>query len=271
MFTHNYFRLFWQRLTICLALLALLSACSSTDSMTTATSVPGSPTTMMTATAVPATTGSPQISLDISGVATGFNAVIVAPSDEGPYWGVLPEYTHVTFQGYPISNHLIMPQIFIYPVQELQEVNENTIPIIASLQTLLQSPQEIPVMPFLPLFNAQQVIHAHVQYLDFQSGQGLRYLTQYDQAFIPINNYELIYTYQGLTADGNYYVAAVLPVNHPSLPADTAVTGKEPPEFSSDFPAYLTNVVASLNPQAANTFTPDLTQLDAMMGSLEVK
>ena len=126
-------------------------------------------------------------------------------------------------------------------------------------------------MPFLPLFNAQQVMHAHVQYLDFQDGQGLRYLTQFDQAFIPINNNELIYTYQGLTSDGRYYVAAVLPVNHPSLPADAAVTGNEPPEFTSDFPTYLQNVVASLNPQAANTFTPDLTQLDAMMSSLEIK
>jgi hypothetical protein len=30
-------------------------------------------------------------------------------------------------------------------------------------------------------------------------------------------------------------------------------------------------VVNSLNPQAANTFAPDLTQLDAMMSSLEIK
>lgn len=126
-------------------------------------------------------------------------------------------------------------------------------------------------MPFLPLYNAQQVMHTHLQYLDFQNGQGLRYLTQYDQAFIPINNYELIYTYQGLTSDGKYYVAAVLPVHHPSLPEDATVTGNEPPEFTSDFPTYLQNVVASLNPQAANTFTPDLTQLDAMMSSLEIR
>jgi hypothetical protein len=89
--------------------------------------------------------------------------------------------------------------------------------------------------------------------------------------FVPINNYELIYTDQGLTDDGKYYVAAVLPVNNPSLPADGNVTGNEPPEFTSDFPTYLTNVVQALNPQAANTFTPDLTQLDALMSSLEIK
>jgi hypothetical protein len=110
---------------------------------------------------------------------------------------MLPEYTQITLQGYPISNHLMTPQIFIYPVAELKVVNEGS--------------------------------------------------------------------------DGKYYVAAVLPVNHPSLPADGNVTGNEPSEFTSDFPTYLANVVASLNPQVANTFTPDLTQLDTMMSSLEVK
>lgn len=267
MFTHNDSKLIWQRLTTCLVVLLLLSACSVSGSTITQPD----PTATAAATAVSATNGSLQISLDTGSMATGFQTETVTASSDGPYWEVLPEYTRLTLQGYPLSNHLMTPQIFIYPVQELQEVNEDTVPIITSLQTLLQSPQEIPTMPFLPLLNAQQVMHAHVQYLDFQSGQGLRYLTQYDQAFIPINNYELIYTYQGLTGDGNYYVAVVLPVNHPSLPADAAVTGNEPPEFTNDFPTYLKNVRVSLNPQAANTFTPDLTQLDAMMSSLEIK
>ena len=144
-------------------------------------------------------------------------------------------------------------------------------PSLPSLQTLLKSPQEIPNMPFLPLYNASQVMHVEVQYLDFKNGQGVRYLTEFAQGFLPVNNFDLIYTYQGITSDGKYYVAAVLPVNHPSLPADEKVTGKEPPEFTSDFPTYVSNVVKLLNPQAANTFTPDLTQLDAMMASLEIK
>lgn len=276
MFTTRNSSLIWRWLTVMLVALLLLSACASTGTTVaqpdpSPTTAPVAPTVAVAESAVPVTNGSPQISLNTAGVAAGFQTEMVAASSDGPYWELLPEYTRLTLQGYPISNHLMMPQIFIYPVQELQAVNENTAPIVASLQTLLQSPQEIPLMPFLPLFNAQQVIHAHVQYLDFQSGKGLRYLTQYDQAPIPINNNELIYTYQGLTSDGKYYVAAVLPVHHPSLPEDATITGNEAPEFSSDFPAYLQNVVASLNPQAANTFTPDLTQLDAMMRSLEIK
>jgi hypothetical protein len=134
---------------------------------------------------------------------------------------------------------------------------------------LITAPKDIPQMPFLPLYNESQVMHSNLQSLDFKNGHGLRYLTQFDQAPMPINNHQLIYTYQGLTSDGKYYVAAVLPVNHPSLPADEKVTGKEAPEFTSDFPKYLANVTATLNAQA-DTFTPDLTKLDAMFSSLEV-
>jgi hypothetical protein len=207
-------------------------------------------------------------------MATGFQTETVAAvsaSENAPYWDILPAYTRVTLQGYPIANHLLKPQIFIYPAQELGKFNEGAGKIVASLQTLLQSPQEIAIMPFLPLFNAHQVMHAHVQYLDFKNGQGLRYLTWFSQGIMPINNYELFYTYQGLTRDGMYYMAAILPVNHPSLPADGKVTGNEPPEFTSDYLAYVANVVKALNPQAASTFTPDLTLLDAMMSSMEIK
>jgi len=225
-------------------------------------------------TTVPPEDSSVQLFLDAGDLATGFQTETipaVAESSGAPYWELLPEYTQATLQGYPIKDHAIKPQIFIYPVGELRMVNEGAGKEAASLQALLQSPQEIPTMPFLPLVNAKQMMHAHLQYQDFKGGQGLRYLTWFSQGIVPVNNYELIYTYQGLTSDGKYYVAAVLPVNHPSLPADGKVTGNEPPEFSSDYSAYIASVVNTLNPEAANTFTPDLTQLDAMISTLEVK
>ena len=232
------------------------------------------PTAPSAPTAIPTPDGSLHISLDTGSLANGFQTETVAAvpaSDNASYWEVLPEYTQVTLPGYPIGNSPIKPQIFIYPVEDLGKSNEGAGKVVTSLQTLLKSPQEITEMPFLPLVNAKQVMHPQLQYLDFKNGQGLRYLTQFNQGIVPINNYDLIYTYQGLTRDGKYYVAAVLPVNHPSLPADEIVTGKEPPEFMSNHSAYLANVAKDLHAQAANTFTPDLTQLDAMMSSLEIK
>ena len=195
----------------------------------------------------------------------------VSAGENGPIWEVLPEYTRLILQGYPITSHLLKPQIFIYPVDALAAANPGAGQIVSSLKTLIQSPQEVPNMPFLPLLNAQQVMHANIQYLDFKNGKGLRYLTQFDQAPIPINNHELIYTYQGLTSDGKYYVAAVLPVNHPSLPADQKVTGNEPPEFTSDFPAYVANVASKPQHTGGKYIYPGSHQLDAMMSSLEIK
>jgi hypothetical protein len=273
-------------LTALLAGSLLLSACTpvistptQTDEVPTATAVPMA-TEVPTATAAPEATalptedGSLHFSIDTGGLASGFQTETIAAvsADTGaPIREVLPEHTRVTLQGYLIGSHRYQPQIFIYPLAELIATNESAATVAATLQTMLQSPQEIPEMPFLPLVNQAQVIHANVQYLDFQSGQGLRYLTEFSQGIMPLNNSELIYTYQGLTSDGKYYVAAVLPVNHPSLPAEAGITGNEPLEFSSDYTGYKANLANTLNTAAADTFTPDLTLLDAMMSSLEIK
>lgn len=276
MFTKSQFRPVPRLLVVLLAVWLLVAACS--PGVSTATLSNPTNTAMPLATSEPTTVAEPggslQVSLDTGNLATGFQTETVAAvpaGDDPPYWELLPEYTRVTLEGYPTGSHLIEPQIFIYPVEELGHVNEGAGQIVASLQSLLQSPQEIQDMPFLPLVNAKQMMHPQLQYLDFQSGQGLRYLTEFSQGIVPVNNSELIYTYQGLTSDGKYYVAAVLPASHPSLPADAKVNGNEPPEFTSDYPTYVANVAKALNPQAANTFTPDLTQLDAMMSSLKIE
>ncbi len=292
MSAHTQTRLITHLLTAILAGVFMLSACTPTISTTmlpnpTSTSVPlatieptatmppvATVTTIPEVTAVPTVAALPQLSMDTGSLATVIQTgtvPAVPASSNAAYWEILPEYILATLQGYPVYNSKIQPQLFIYPVQELVQVNEGAAKVVASLQTLLQSPQEIPNMPYLPLRNDQQVMHTQLQYLDFKNGQGLRYLTEFAQGIVPINNSTLLYTYQGLTSDGKYYVAAVLPVNHPSLPADENATDNIPLEFSSDYPGYLANVINNLNTAAADTYTPDLTQLDAMMSSIEIK
>ena len=254
----------------------LLSACSLASSPTTLpkpTETLGSIATVEP-TALPTSIGTFQLSLETGNMASSFQSETVAAvsaSENAPYWEILPEHIRVTLQGYPIRNHIMQPQIFIYPLEALEKVNEGALQNIALLQSLLQSPKEIAKMPFLPLLNARQMMQSHIQYVNFRNGQGLRYLTWFSQGIVPVNNHDLIYTFQGISSDGKYYVAAVLPVNHPSLPTDGTITGNEPLEFTNDYATYLMNVVKNLNPQTDNTFTPDLTQLDAMMASLEIK
>jgi hypothetical protein len=77
----------------------------------------------------------------------------------------------VTLQGYPISEHLLQPQIFVYPLADLA-MNQAAGNTAQGLQILPQDQQAVQVMPYLPLYNPAQVLHTQVKYLDFKNGQG---------------------------------------------------------------------------------------------------
>ena len=267
-------------LAACAALPLLLSACQPVN---VATSLPTvQPTAVTLPTQPPAATQPPakatqppagtsgDITLDLSGVAqkqTVETIAAVPASAGGPATEVGPQHRRVTLEGYPVSTQALKPQIFIYPVADLAAANENAGKIAADLQALLQTRQTVDKMPFLPQYNMAQVMHAQVKYLDFKSGKGVRFLTQFSQGIYPINNVRLMYTFQGLTSDGKYYIAAVLPVTHPELPATEQVSEKVGAEYRD----YLAKTVTWLEQQPGGSFTPDLAKLDALLQSIEVK
>jgi hypothetical protein len=184
--------------------------------------------------------------------------------------GVIPEHIGLAFNGYVLPDTFHEPYIHIYPVDELEAGWEHAGTIVTELQQLLaEKPAAPEAIPFLPVFNAAQMVRTKIAYMDFQNGTGVRFLTQYDQAYIPINNHEMFYTFQGLTSDGEYYVAAILPVSHPSLPADgTEIPGGDWEAFAQDFEAYVRDIEQQLDAQGGSSFTPDLSLLDAMIQSL---
>jgi hypothetical protein len=250
----------------CIAITLMLSACKLVNA--SASILPAPPM----ATQSPAEK-SIDITFDFSGVARDqlIETVAEVPASAGgPYWESGPEYRRVTLQGYPVTSHLMKPQIFIYPAADLSESNEAAGQVAVDLHKLLQVRQPVERMPFLPLLNASQVMHSQVQFLSFKNGEGVRFLTQFDQGPLPINNGELIYTFQGLTGDGKYIIAAVLPVTHPELPSTQQVSTHQAAELS-DFPSYLKKTVTWLNQQSGNSFTPDLSSLDTLVQLIEVK
>jgi hypothetical protein len=123
-------------------------------------------------------------------------------------------------------------------------------------------------LPFLPWLNAKQTFCAQPQILDFQSGKGLRYLTYYAQAPDPALDSQIFYTFQGLSADGKYYISASFPVStgiFPNQPADS-------PLFPD--PAFLETMkaqVRQLNTQATDRFEPSLSSLDALVASIKIE
>jgi hypothetical protein len=223
-------------------------------------------------TQIPApTTG--EIVLDYTGLAQNMAIEKMPPvsaGESGPILPAGPEYHLATLHGYPVTGNSLKPQIFIYPVGDLALANQNAGNVTTDLQDLLQTRQPGETLPFLPLISAKQVLHSQVQYLDFKNGKGVRFLTQFNTGIVKINNAQLIYTFQGLTNDGRFYVSAILPVTHADLPDTEEVFSQNLADMSG-YPAYLTQTTAWLDQQPAKSFAPDLAKLDALVQSIEIQ
>ncbi len=120
----------------------------------------------------------------------------------------------------------------------------------------------------LPFNNAGQSIQSKVQYIDFKTGTGVLFLTQYTQEQFPnpINNEELTYNFQGVTNDGKFYIAARLAATHPSLPKGIDFT--ERIERDEKY-RYLKEGEKKLDVLAEDSFQPSLKNLKALISSLK--
>jgi hypothetical protein len=198
----------------------------------------------------------------------------VLPAELEMEWFAVPEHVDFTFYDYPLSDTFHNAHIAIYPVAEFLEVNPVAEETVAELEAFLalkpKDPDKVPLV--LPVFNAAQMITVLVEYLTFEDGSGVRFVSQYGQASWPINNSDLFYAYQGFTDDGLYLISAILPVSHPSLPADgDTFIGDEYDAFINAFEAYLLDVESQLALESPTSFFPQLTDLDAMMESMQIE
>jgi hypothetical protein len=211
------------------------------------------------------------IGIDVNpALATGVTQELIPETVQdasAPYWAAHPEHLQVSFEDYVLEGTFHTAQIYVYPTSAFEAVNQAAAEQISELRRILlqRPPKVIGEVPFLPLFNAAQVIQTQYEYLAFEGGSGVRFITQYGQGLGPINNTELFYTFQGLTDHGDYYVAAILPVSHPDLPADASVM----PE--GDWEGYISDVEQQLNASAPSSFQPDLAALDQMIRTLTIK
>jgi hypothetical protein len=125
-------------------------------------------------------------------------------------------------------------------------------------------------VPDFPPNNAGPSILSKFQYLDFRSGSGILFLTQYSQEIEPnpVNNEELTLDFQGITKDARYYLAARLAITHPSLPAGIDFTDhiKRDRQWS-----YLRGEEKELEGFSEESFQPSLTSLKALLLTIYVE
>lgn len=185
-----------------------------------------------------------------------------------PSNGDMPQHIKLTLNLYALSGTQFEPHIIIFHSSEYSKYSEMTAGIINTMQTSQYMDSQTLPENLGSEFTAQ--IHA----VNFKNGHGVRYLTQVFTNFLPVNNKDLFYYYQGMTDDGQYYVQAILPINAPFLSADDNPNSPLPTDgilFNmDDFSSYLSATAQKLNTTDTFSFTPYLDHLDAMMESLVV-
>jgi len=190
-----------------------------------------------------------------------------------PFWEKMPDHFLFLFKDYQQSNSMHQPRVYIWPIAEYIDENPAFESTVNLLKSLIAQKATVDLtaaeLPFPPIFNAGKVVSMVPEFLDFQNGSGLRYLTFFSQAAMPITNQGLFYTFQGITADEKYYISAILPISQSELPADDS-NFQIDEAFYNHYQTYLAQVQGQIAEAPNESFTPDLVSLDAMMRSLEV-
>ena len=242
------------------------------------------PTPVPIPTNTPITTGSTVVLNNVTisipkGLANDalLDMVSAATDPNTPPWDLAPAHLEFTLTGYQLQNRFHQPKIYVYPANEYAQAMPTVTEQIKRIQNILAgSPLSKETMPNVPFFNAGPLIASNMQVLGFQSGGGVRMLTEYAQYPATINNYELFYHFEGLTSDGKYYIVAIMPVTAPILAEDDKPDATIPPggvPITADTgpdDAYYASVTEKLNSIPPDAFTPSLTVLDALIRSIIV-
>lgn len=215
-----------------------------------------------------------------NGMASGANPekMTAVDTNSGAPWEIAPTHLRFTLTGYQLQGKFFEPQIYVYPADEYAQVNSNAGEQIGRLKKAAAgSPLLKETLPNVPFFNAAHIIAANIKLLNFQNGNGVRELTQYDQYPAPINNHELFYHFEGLTSDGKYYVIAILPITAPILAEDEKPESPVPaggvpiPANTGPNEVYYISVTQKLNGLSPDNYTPSLNALDALVQTILVK
>jgi hypothetical protein len=207
---------------------------------------------------------------------------VPATADQGMFDQPTPAHTWIGFMPDGLQHDFAnywrftrKPQIFIFSPNDFGSftpTDERSRQWVAAFQQMLAERPSIfdGEIPVLPLVNAAQMIRAHVQWLDFGSSTGIRFVTEYSQDNLPLINDQLMYVFFGLTGDGLHGVTAVFPLTNPYLPdADQPLAGETP--YSQEL---VDERIASLTSQVNNLvdsdFNPPLSQLDALVQSISI-
>ncbi|MEZ4656075.1 MAG: hypothetical protein R2911_00715 [Caldilineaceae bacterium] len=193
------------------------------------------------------------------------------PADgEAPSFYTGPVRLVFQFDNYPTPLNNIEPVIYVYRIADISSQNEYKVANLLGALLAKSAPlNNYKSLPFLPLIAEEQSIIAQPKFIPFQSGSGIRYLTIVGDASEPFLSNSVWYTFQGLTSDNKFYVAAVFPLAANMFP-DVQEPDYDPTAFADRLDEYLLLSKAALNLAPRSAFTPRLSRLDALVESIQI-
>jgi hypothetical protein len=190
---------------------------------------------------------------------------------------IYPTHTELTIQNYPLTRTQFPPQVRIYPLKRFSELLPDILSQrVSDLERLISrgtwNGRELPFLPPLPM---AQTFSSHETVFSFNGGQGVRFITDYNEASHPISNRTIFYTFQGITDDGMYWVAITLPISSPILPAsadfDTLPEGYTFESWFQNYSSYVSDVKDALEAQETSSFLPTINSLDSLVRSITLR
>lgn len=212
-----------------------------------------------------------------------FRPTLPYAPDVPPAYNGIPAHLRFSFDDDTLSpwfDPVFERQLLIFPVAAYRQMYEaagvpdigQRIDALAGLIAARPEAVSDPIPVFPPLGDTVQDLQAQVSYLDFAGGSGVRFITHFAPEASPITNDAIFYTFQGLTADGRFYLAFYQPISTSALPDtfDESPAAADYDTFAANFENYLAETRQTLNDLPATAFEPDLAQLDALIESLQL-
>jgi hypothetical protein len=204
-----------------------------------------------------------------------------------------PDYVHPSYLSFKFINEEgkqksekdYVSEISVYPIEEysqmysISEQNRSYFDKeVNSLKKLLS--KRLAHLKghnsFLGATDGQFGFKSHSKYISFKNGKGVGFVTQEQIEVTIINNEELVWTFEGVTNDGKYYVRAIFPIRASFLPEKA--TGEFEGYSLSDYSRlskrneqYLSLIRKRLDSLPSNQYQPSLENLTNIISSLEVK
>jgi hypothetical protein len=188
------------------------------------------------------------------------------------------DYTEFSFapDGYCLETGCVT----VYPVASYREGTLFGDDIIDGLESAIGTQSN----GYFPVLMAHILLRAQTQHMRFQNGAGIRAIVMKGQDTVLANNESVAYEFHGLTDDGQYYVAAVFPIDAPillstyDLAENTNEAAVPVPELPTDdvemgavMREYNQEAQRQLDSLGGSDFTPDLGLLDALVSSILIE